>query len=123
MTSIYESIGGQPALETVVDDLYVRILADPELVGFFTGVNLARLKGRQVEFFSAALGGPEPYRGASMRDVHRGRGIQQRHFELVAGHLVAALTSAGVPETTVSAIIALVAPLAGDIVTADSTAA
>jgi hemoglobin len=32
--SIYEAIGGEPALVAVVDDFYVRVLADPELSGF-----------------------------------------------------------------------------------------
>jgi hemoglobin len=114
--TIYEAIGGDSALEGVVDGLYERVLADPELAGFFAGTNLTRLKGRQVEFFAAALGGPVAYAGASMREAHRGRGIAQRHFDLVAGHLVASLAAAGVPDATVARIVGAVAPLAGDIV-------
>lgn len=75
MEAIYDRIGEQEALIAVVDDFYRRVLADDRLAVFFTGSNMSRLKGRQVEFLAAALGGPEPYRGASMRDVHRGRGI------------------------------------------------
>jgi hemoglobin len=118
--TIYDAIGGDTALVGVVDDFYARVLADPELAGFFAGTNLTRLKGRQVEFFAAALGGPVPYSGASMRDAHRGRGIGQRHFDLVAAHLVASLTDAGVPDATVTQIVAAVAPLAGEIVTGAS---
>ncbi len=101
----------------VVDDFYGRVLADPDLRAFFAGTNVSRLKGKQVEFFAAALGGPLPYTGASMRDAHRGRAIAQRHFDLVAGHLVASLAAAGVPDATVTQIVAAVAPLASDIVT------
>src|SRR5580658_3554893 len=104
-STIYQAIGGDPALVAVVDDFYSRVLADPDLNGFFAGVNMARLKGKQVEFFAAALGGPEPYTGASMREVHRGRGIYQMHFDLVAGHLVAALSDAGVPQETIGQIV------------------
>jgi hemoglobin len=114
--TIYQAIGGDPALAAVVDDLYVRILRDPELGGFFAGANMPRLKGRQVEFFAAALGGPEPYSGASMRDAHRGKGICQQHFDLVAGHLAAALSDAGIPDDTVGQILAAIAPLASQIV-------
>lgn len=60
MSSIYQQIGGGEALEAVVEDFYARVLADEELAGFFSGTNMARLKGKQVEFFAAALGGPEP---------------------------------------------------------------
>ena len=115
--TIYDAIGGDTALVAVVDDFYGQVLADPDLAGFFAGANMTRLKGRQVEFFAAALGGPLPYTGASMRDAHRGRAIAQRHFDLVAGHLVASLVAAGVPDATVSQIVGAVAPLASDIVT------
>ncbi|WP_063008172.1 group I truncated hemoglobin [Nocardia kruczakiae] len=113
--SIYEQIGGHEALETVVEDFYVRVLADEELAGFFTGTNMSRLKGRQVEFFAAALGGPEPYTGAPMKQVHQGRGITMHHFTLVAAHLTDALVAAGVQEPTLGEIIGAIAPLAPEI--------
>ncbi|NKQ54829.1 group 1 truncated hemoglobin [Amycolatopsis sp. K13G38] len=116
MASIYEQIGGQEALIAVVDDFYVRVLADPELAPFFKGTNMPRLKGMQVEFFAGALGGPDAYSGRSMKDVHRGRGIEQHHFDLVAKHLTEALLAAGVPQELVDTIIGAIAPLSGDIV-------
>jgi hemoglobin len=122
VTSIYEQIGGQEALIAVVDDFYDRVLADPELAVFFKGTNLPRLKGMQVEFFAAALGGPEEYRGRSMKEVHRGRGIGQHHFDLVAKYLIEALTEAGVPTETVDTIIGAIAPLAEDIVSPGAAA-
>ncbi|MDT5348543.1 MAG: hemoglobin [Mycobacterium sp.] len=85
--SIYDKIGGNEAIEVVVEDFYVRVLADDQLSGFFTGTNMNHLKGKQAEFFAAALGGPEPYTGAPMKQVHQGRGITMHHFTLVAGHL------------------------------------
>jgi hemoglobin len=115
-SSLYEIVGGEAALSLLVDDFYDRVLADPELRGFFVGTNMTRLKGRQVEFFAAALGGPVPYAGASLRDAHQGRGIEQKHFDLVAGHLVAALRAAGVPPDVVDQIAAAVSPLASQIV-------
>lgn len=118
--SIYAQIGGAEAIEAVVEDFYVRVLADEELAAFFTGTNMARLKGKQAEFFGAALGGPDPYTGAPMRQVHQGRGITVHHFDLVAGHLSDSLSAAGVPEPLVADIIGAVAPLADEIATARS---
>jgi hemoglobin len=114
--SIYELIGGESALTAVVDDFYMRVLADPQLSGFFAGVNMPKLKGRQVEFFAAALGGPDFYQGASMREAHAGRGISQADFDKVAVHLTTALAAAGVPAETVAQIAGSVTPLAGEIV-------
>jgi hemoglobin len=117
-TSLFDTIGGEPALVAVVDDFYVRVLDDPELAGFFAGTSMTKLKGKQVEFFTEALGGPAIYGGASMRQAHLGRGIGQEHFNLVAGHLVASLNAAGVPEEQVNQIVSAIAPLADEIVSA-----
>ena len=119
-TTIYNRIGGHEAIEAVVDDFYVRVLADDQLRGFFTGTNMNRLKGKQVEFFAANLGGPEPYTGAPMKQVHQGRGISTYHFSLVAGHLAEALAAAGVPSETVTEILAAIAPLATEIASAEA---
>ncbi|OBH63316.1 hemin receptor [Mycobacterium intracellulare] len=120
--TIYDRIGGHEAIEVAVDDFYVRVLADDELAGFFAGTNMNRLKGKQVEFFAAALGGPQPYTGAPMKQVHQGRGITMHHFGLVAGHLADALAAAGVPPETVTEILGAIAPLAPEIATGDARA-
>jgi truncated hemoglobin YjbI len=56
------------------------------------------------------------YTGATMREAHRGRGIGQEHFDLAAGHLVAALSAADVPDETISHITGLIGPLAEQLV-------
>jgi hemoglobin len=84
---------------------------------------MSRLKGRQTEFFAAALGGPEPYTGAPMKQVHQGRGITMHHFSLVAGHLADALAVAGVPSATVTDILGAIAPLATDIASGETSTA
>ena len=118
MASIYEQIGGHEELEAVVADFYDRVLADDELATFFSGTNMARLRGKQVEFFAAALGGPEPYTGAPMRKVHQGRGITAHHFTLVAVHLADTLATAGVADGIIEQILGAISPLRDDIATA-----
>lgn len=115
-SSVYEAIGGEEALVAVVDDFYERVLADPQLAPFFAGANMNALKGKQVEYFAAALGGPAAYKGQTMKQVHTGRGITQADFDKVAYHLTNALAAAGVPGDLVTRIIGAIAPLADDIV-------
>jgi hemoglobin len=69
-TTIYQRIGGEAAISAAVDRFYERVLADPTLSHFFSGVSMARLKAHQFAFLSQALGGPKQYSGASMRDAH-----------------------------------------------------
>ena len=121
--SIYDRIGGHEAIEVVVEDFYVRVLGDDQLSGFFAGTNMNRLKGKQVEFFAAALSGPEPYTGAPMKQVHQGRGITMHHFTMVARHLADALAAAGVSSGTVTEILGAIAPLAPEIASGETSTA
>ena len=57
--SIYDSIGGAPAVARAVDEFDARVLTDQQLVTYFAGVDLARLKAHQRTFIAAAVGGPE----------------------------------------------------------------
>jgi hemoglobin len=116
--SIYDGIGGAPAVQAAVDDFYARVTADPELAPFFTDVDLRKLKAHQRAFIAAAVGGPEIYRGRDMQAAHAGLGITDANFDAVVGHLVATLTGLGVPAETIGQIGETLAPLRSDIVTA-----
>jgi hemoglobin len=121
--SLYERIGGEPAVRAAVDRFYERVLADRELKDFFKGVGMSRLKAHQLAFLSQALGGPRRYSGASMRDAHSRLAIEQRHFDAVAVHLTETLRELGVSEEIVAAIAAAVAPLSPQIVNTPAQAA
>jgi methyl-accepting chemotaxis protein len=114
---LYERLGGGPAIAAAVDGFYDRVLADPELAPFFENVNMKVQRGRLAKFVGAAAGGP-PYRGRSMQAAHEHLPIEPRHFESVAGHLVAQLTDMGVDQELIDELVGLVAPLAGEIVNA-----
>ena len=117
--SLYEQIGGHDALEVVVEDFYCRVLDDDHLAGFYAGSNMKCVKARQVEFLSSVLGGPGPYTGTPMRQVHEGRGITMHHFAIVAAHLADSLCAAGLHPDTITEILQAIAPLAGEIATED----
>ena len=115
--SIYDSIGGAPAVRTAVDDFYARVLADPRLAPFFARTDLQRLKAHQRAFIAAAIGGPEVFAGRDMASAHAGLGIGDADFDSVVGHLAGTLTELGVPEDTIGQIGGALAPLRDDIVT------
>jgi len=116
--SIYDSIGGAPAVAAAVDDFYTRVLADPKLAPFFDTVDLAKLKSHQRSFIAAAIGGPEIFAGRSMADAHAGLNVTDAHFDAVVSHLVDTLTGLGVPDETIGQIGGALAPLRTQIVTA-----
>ncbi len=123
--TLYQRLGGEVGISTAVDHFYKRVLADPDLSHFFSGSSMPRLKGHQVAFLSQALGGPKRYSGGSMEAAHAKLSIEQRHFDLVAGHLVETLRGLGVSEEIIGEIAGAVTPLASQIVntpTRDATA-
>ncbi|RME39572.1 MAG: group 1 truncated hemoglobin [Planctomycetota bacterium] len=116
--TLFEKLGGRPAVETVVKDFYRRVLNDPHLSGFFENVDMDHQTRQQIAFLTAALGGPDNYRGRNMKDAHAHLGITEFHFDKVAGHLVDTLKAAGVPQADIDAVVELVAPLKADVVSA-----
>lgn len=120
MPSIFEQIGGAPAVRAVVDDFYQRVLADPLLAPFFDNVDMAKQRQHQALFITMALGGPQDYKGRNMREAHAGLGIRDQHFDAVARHLQESLEGAGVPAAIVTQIMGVVASTRGDIVEAEA---
>lgn len=115
--SDYQAVGGGPAVKAVVEDFYARVLRDPQLKRFFTGVDLHRLKRHQALLVTKVLGGPDGYTGRSLRDAHNGLGITAANFARVLGHLGAALQQAGVPEAIIARAAAAVRETKPEIVT------
>ena len=117
-TSLFDKLGGTAAVEVVVKEFYERVLSDGELKGYFANTNMDRQIQQQIKFLSMALGGPNDYDGRPMREAYEHIGITDHHFDLVAQHLVAALQWGGVCENDINEVVAIVAPLKKQIVTA-----
>lgn len=89
--SLFERIGGVQGVKRLVGAFYRRVLADDTLAPFFEKTSMDKLEEMQIEFFSAALGGPLRYSGESLEEAHAGRGIGANHMQHFVGHLLAAL--------------------------------
>jgi hemoglobin len=116
--SLYERLGGEGTIRAVVDRFYERVVADPELAGYFGGVDLNRLRRHQAAFISQAIGGPTDYDGQDMAAAHAGLGISGPAFDRVVGHLVETLRELGVPPAEIGEVGAVLSPLREPIVTA-----
>jgi hemoglobin len=116
--TLFERIGGEPAVRLAVENFYVRVLKDPQLAPFFKNIGMERLKAHQFAFLSQALGGPRSYSGATMSKAHARLSIEQSHFDAVAGHLVNTLRELGVSEETLADVGAALTPLSAEIVNA-----
>jgi hemoglobin len=109
--TLYERLGGRDAIETVVDEFYDRVLADPQLAPYFEDVDMASQRAHQTAFIVAVTGGPAEYDGDDMREAHAHLDLSESDFEAVAGHLDDALAECGVADEDRETVISEVASL------------
>jgi hemoglobin len=115
--SLYERLGGRPAVTAVVDDFIKNVAADKRINGFFAKANIGRLKARLVEQICQGTGGPCVYSGGDMKSVHAGMGIQSKHFNALVEDLGKSLNKFKVPAREQKQLVAILAPMKKDIVT------
>lgn len=116
--SLFERIGGELAVSATVLKLYSKLLDDPALAPFFEDIDVDRLRLSQSAFVTYAFGGPNHYSGKSMRVAHTSsvaKGMNDLHFDLVAGHLQAAMQELNVPEELIAEALAIVETTRADV--------
>ncbi len=117
--SLFEQLGGRAAVDAAVEKFYARLLNDNRVNFFFEGVDMARQRAKQKAFMTYAFGGAPNYSGLSMRKAHeklvRDKGLNDSHFDIVAGHLMATLDELGVPAALSSQVMAIVGSTRDDV--------
>ncbi|HEY7533335.1 MAG TPA: group 1 truncated hemoglobin, partial [Nitrospiraceae bacterium] len=68
--SLYDRLGGKPAITAVVDDFVGRVANNARINGKFANANIPRLKTMLVEQICQASGGPCTYTGRDMKSSH-----------------------------------------------------
>lgn len=95
--SLYDRLGGKPAITAVVDDFIANVAADARINRRFMGTNMPRLKSMLVDQICEATGGPCRYTGQNMTDAHRGMNIADGEFNALVEDLVKSLDKFKVP--------------------------
>lgn len=113
--SIFERIGGQPAVDAAVDLFYQKVLADPLLLPMFEGVDMTSQNAKQNRFFTALFkaeaSGIENYMRQSHVHLVENQGLSDNHFNAVVGHLNDTLVELGVPDELTGEIMGAAAGL------------
>ncbi|MCB0333686.1 MAG: group 1 truncated hemoglobin [Bdellovibrionales bacterium] len=116
--SIFEQIGGEAAVNAAVDIFYRRVLSDDSISRFFEGVDMDEQRNKQKSFLTMVFGGPNNYTGKDMREAHARLvedGLNEDHFNAVAGHLQATLEELNVPGELTDQVMALAASTKDDV--------
>lgn len=114
--TLYERLGGLPAIVSVVDDFVANVAADSRINGFFAGANIPRLKGYLADQICAGTGGPCRYTGRDMKAAHAGMGVTEAHFNAMVEDLVKTLDKFGVPVREKNELLGVLGTMKRDIV-------
>jgi hemoglobin len=122
MASLWQMLGGDAKMSAIVDDFVDLALADPRVNYtrsgryFLNPEAIVRTKKAALSFLRGATGGPSPYHGRSLREIHRGMQITDAEFDAVAEDFRAALQRNAVDPPVVLLALAAVESIRDQIV-------
>ena len=116
--SLYEKIGGEPAVNAAVDIFYRKVLGDYRINRFFDGVDMEQQAAKQKAFLTMVFGGPHSYTGQDMRKGHARlvkMGLDDSHFDAVMEHLGETMQELDVPADLIAEAAAIAESTRNDV--------
>lgn len=92
--TLFDELGGEPVLRSIVDRFVDRMFDDPMIGFFFRRANRERIKQKEYELAAEHLGGGVTYTGRPLAQAHAVHAIMggqfARRLELLRGTLIEA---------------------------------
>jgi hemoglobin len=119
--SLYNRLGGEKAIRTVVSDFIDTVGGDrriqsPKVQARLAEIDIGKLKMHVANQVCMATGGPCKYEGRNMKEAHANLGISGEEFGYVVDDLVRTLDKYRVGAREKDELLALLAPMKSDIV-------
>lgn len=116
---LYDRLGGDKAIEIVVDHFYRKVLQD-EFVGyFFEDVDMDAQRQKQKGFLAMAFGGPYRYTGKDLRSAHerlvKQMGLSDQHFDHLVGLLKETFQELNIHEKEINQVLEVLSTARDDI--------
>jgi len=114
--SLFDRLGGMPAISAVVEDFAGNVLGDSRINQKFAKTDAPRLLANLKDFMCMATGGPCKYNGLSMKKSHEHMRVTGGEFNALVEDLVKTLDKFNVGEQEKKELLTALAGLRGDIV-------
>jgi len=114
--SLFDRLGGMPAISAVVDDFAGNVLGDSRINQKFAKTDAPRLLANLKDFVCMATGGPCKYNGLSMKKSHEHMRVTGGEFNALVEDLVKTLDKFNVQDPERKELLGALAGLRGDIV-------
>ena len=111
----WAQVGGTNTMRRVVDIFVDRAVTDPAINYDRGGMypqnleTIARAKSLALGFLSRTLGGPLPYNGPSLADIHQPMAINAGELDAFVAHIQDAMRECGLPPPVISQLIVAIA--------------
>lgn len=117
--SLYKRLGGYDAIAAVTDDFIVRLATNTQLSRFFTGLSddsKMKVRAHIIELVCMKTGGPCTYAGRDMKTAHKGLGITESDWNVMADLFAQTLNKFNVQKKEQDELLSIVSSVKGDIV-------
>ncbi len=114
--SLYEALGGEAAIATIVENFILEIARDERVIDHFEVSNVQRFRVMMNQHLCMVADGPCTYEGDSMIDTHTGMGVTEADFNAIVEDMMAAMDQAGIPLGPQNRLLARLADFRGEII-------
>ena len=104
MSTLFQRIGGDSAVDAAVDMFYEKVLVDDRINSFFEHLDMFAQARKQKAFLTMVFGGPSHYSGKDMRTGHAHLGLTDEHFDAVVENLGRTLKELGVSDADIQEV-------------------
>ncbi len=105
--SLFERLGGQNAIDVLIDKFFDKVLEDKRVKKFFEDVDTERLRNKEKSYWAFALGGESHYTGKTLEEAHRNlldKGLADEHFDAMIEIFNQTLCEMDIPEDLVQEV-------------------
>ncbi len=114
--TLYDRLGGQDGIKSMVESLLTNIGGDARIRGHFTNLDMARFKTNLGDFICQLSGGSCPYTGREIKAAHRPFLITEEDFQAFMEDVRKSLDAQSTAQADKDELIGLMEKLKPDVV-------
>lgn len=114
--SLYQKLGGKPAIEKIVNNLINVIGHDEIIFAHFAQSNVSHFKKSLSVYLCHISDGPCQYKGDTLEDIHRGMNINKNEFNHFVELFISALDASDINQRVQNLLLARLAPTRKNII-------
>lgn len=114
--NLYAELGGQVAVDRLVNKFVRRLHHDARLKELFVESDKQELQQNIADFICEICGGGCEYQGASMEDIHAGLDITESEFDYFVTLFILTMKSEDIPFQAQNRLLAKLAAMRDDVI-------